>query len=842
MNKIVKVILGILIILLPALAVLGLLFRGLSHKSFYPDTGTVNISGITSDVKVYTDDYGVPHILASNESDMYFALGYMHARDRLWQMDLMRRVAEGRLAEILGSAVLDYDKLFRTIGINKTAFRLYETASPKTREILNAYSNGVNKFIETHNDKLPAEFDILNYKPGQWKPEHSLMIGRLMGWELNIAWYSDYVMGEIIDKAGIEKTSAIFPDTSITLFKKIKIENDSLNDSSKEISKLENNFKNISELGCGFFSVNESYRKYFGINNSHSGSNSWVISGDKSESGKPILANDPHLAFQAPSKWYEAHIRGGNVDVTGMTLPGIPAVIIGHNNSIAWGMTNLMNDDNDFIILDIDSSDNSRYKYKNQTIRLDSITERIPVKDSVEAEIVVRYTPLGAIISDLKKHSFIMDKHESSYLKNQVMTFKWTGNEITDDFLSFYKLNTAKNWDDFRNGLKDYCCPAQNFVYADTAGNIGYHAAGKIPLRKSENFESKIYPSASFEDWTGFVEFDKMPNEFNPKEGYIVTANTNPWNWLKTDNKDRFYISYFWEPSSRFDAITDVLKGTAKFNTDEFKLLQMNLRSPYAKIISSYLTEAFKGAKNIDAVTASALDKFKFWNGEMLHNEPVGALYNVFFVYLVKNIYQDELGDDVFSDFLTIGSFPYNSTLKLLKENDEESSAWFDNINTPAKESKNDIIRKSFFEALDYLKKRFNSDDVNTWRWGDLHKLKFMHVLGSASALDPTFNIGPYEIGGDQTTINNSEYNISKAYKDGGFDDILGPSMRMITDMADIKHSLTVNSTGQSGQPLHPNYQDQTRMWIYGEYKHTVMDEYEMLNKRYTLLTLTPNK
>jgi penicillin amidase len=793
MNKIIKVIIGILIILIPALAVLGLLFRGLSHKSFYPDTGTVSITGISSDVKIYSDDYGVPHILASNESDMYFALGYMHARDRLWQMDLMRRVAEGRLAEILGTKVLDYDKLFRTIGINKTAYKLYENASPKSKDILNAYSKGVNRFIETHMNELPADFDI-------------------------------------------------FPDTSITLFKKIKVEPDSLADSTNKISSLENNFKSITQLGSGFFSLNESYRQFFGINNSHSGSNSWVISGDKSESGKPILANDPHLAFQAPSKWYEAHIKGGNVDVTGMTLPGVPAVIIGHNTSIAWGMTNLMNDDNDFIILEKDSIDNAKYRFKNQIVKIDSVTEHIPVKDSVEAELVVQYTPYGVVISNLNKHGFIIDRHESSYLKDKLMTFKWTGNEITDDFNAFYKLNTAKNWDEFRNGLKEFCCPALNYLYADTAGNIGYQAAGKIPLRKSESFEGKIYPSASIDDWSGFVDFDKMPGVFNPKEGYIASANTNPWNWLRTESKDRYYISYFWEPSSRFDAISEVLKGSPKFNSDEFKLLQMNLRSPYAKTISAYLQEAYKDIKNTDAVTSLALEKFKYWNGEMLHNEPVGAIYNVFFVYLVKNIYHDELGDDVFTDFLAIGSFPYNSTLKLLKENNEESEVWFDNINTPVKETKNDIIRKSFGEALEYLKKRFNSDDVNTWRWGEIHKLKFMHILGSVSALDPTFNIGPYEIGGDQTTVNNSEYNFDNAYKEGRFDDILGPSMRMITDMADVKHSLSVNSTGQSGQPIHPNYQDQTRMWIYGEFKRLVMDEFEMINKRYRLLTLTPNK
>lgn len=843
MNKAAKVIIGILIILIPAVLVLGLLFKGLTQKSFYPDSGEIKIDGISSDVKIYNDDYGVPHIIAANENDMYFSLGYMHARDRLWQMDISRRAAEGRLSEILGNTTLDFDKYFRTIGINKIAYKLFEKSSPKSKEILAAYSNGVNKFIEQHKDELPVEFDVLNYHPEQWKPEHSLMIGRLMGWELNLAWYTDYILGEIITKVGIEKASDIFPDTSVTLFKRVKIEADSLKDTAAEKLSLKNisEFQDITVLGNNFFKITESYREFFDINNSHSGSNSWAISGEKSESGKPILANDPHLAFQAPSKWYEVQMKTGNTfDITGMTLPGVPAIIIGHNKSIGWGLTNLMNDDNDFVILNRDSVDNTKFRYQNRSIKPDSLVERIPVKDSAEVEYIIRYTPLGPVISDLPKHSLISDKSNENIYKDKLITFKWTGYEITDDINTFYRLNHAVNWDEFKNALRDYCCPAQNFMYADTAGNIGYHAAGKIPIRKSDIYDGKFFPSAVENEWTGYADFDKLPNAFNPKEGYLVTANTNPWIWLKTDAKERFYISYFWEPSSRFERIETILKSSTKFNIEENMLTQMNTQSEYAIKISKFLPDAFKDFRNINPVVDAALEMFRKWNGDMNRNDAAGAIFNVFFVYLIKNIYYDELGEEIFKDFLSIGGLPYNSAIKLLNTKDEESLIWFDNINTSAKETKEEIIRKSFSDAIDYLRKRYNTDDIGAWRWGELHKLKFSHILGSVPALDNTFNIGTYEVGGDQTTINCSEYSLYEAYKKGTFDVRLGPSMRMITDMGDISHSLSINTTGQSGQPLHENYSDQSRMWLYGEYKKMVMDELEIINKRYKLLTLLP--
>jgi penicillin amidase len=843
MNKYVKAIIGILIIAIPAVLLLGFLFNKLTTKSFYSNSGTVRVKGIKSDVKIYSGDYGVPHIIASSDEDMYFALGYMHAQDRLWQMDLSRRVAEGKLSEIFGSSTIKYDKLFRTIGINRFVYRWYKHISPKSKQILASYTDGVNEFIAKHFDELPVEFDLLNYKPVPWQPENSLMITRMMGWDLNLAWYSDYIMGEIVSKVGLEKASEIFPDSSIAIFRKPIILDSAQIDSLKKLDSLNeissSNIRETLALGKDFFRTYESYREFFNINCTHMGSNSWVVSSSKSETGKPILANDPHLAFMAPSKWYEVHLKSKDIDVTGMSIAGVPGVAIGHNNIIAWGLTNLMNDDNDFFLLEKDSADANKYRFENQVHSLDSIKEKINVKDSNEIYFTVKNTLLGPVISNLDTRGFISENEHNLY-ENELLTFKWTGFENSDEVDAFYKINKAKNWEEFKSALKEFCVPAQNFIYADTSGNIGYKAAGKIPIRKTENKNNYIYPSYSDMEWTGFINFNELPEIYNPKQGYIATANTNPNDWLKTENKINYYISYIWEPSSRFNRINSVLKDGFKFNVGELKSLQASYQSPYAKEISEFITEAFKNYTDIDNETSQVLNMLKNWNGDMPANDPMGAIYNVFFINLLKNIYFDELGEDVFHDFIMIPNIPFRSTLLLLRNYKQDNPQWFDNVNTGRVETRNEIIRKSLFEAIDFLKKKFSSNDANLWHWGELHKVTFKHPLGVVPELAKSFNIGPFEVGGDQTTVNNSEYSFNDAIRMGAFDNSLGPSMRMIVDLADISHSFTVNTTGESGQPLHPDYADQTRLWLNNDYKTIITNELEMLKNDYSLLILKP--
>lgn len=838
MNKYVKTFLGIIIVAVPVLIVLGVVFNNLSKRSFYPTSGEIAVSGLKSPVKLYFDDYGVPQIYASNEEDAYFTEGYVHARDRLWQMDLTRRVAEGRLSEIFGSTAIEFDKLFKTIGIYRFAYAWYGSLSPKSKEILTSYTLGINSFIESHYNNLPVEFDALNYKPEPWKPEHSLMLARMMAWDLNIAWYTDYILGEVLTKAGIEKTAAIFPDTNITIY--IKPEPVESDTTQPEAVNMEgsNYLKEVSALGKGFFEMNEGYRKFLGINVSHTGSNSWVVSGSRSIYGKPILANDPHLALQSPSRWYELRIKGGELDLRGMTFPGIPGVVIGNNKYISWGLTNLMNDDNDFVILELDSADNGKYKYGKQVLAIDSIKEKIFVKDSVETDFVIRTTKIGPVVSDLRFRGFAdMDSNPEDPYKDKLMTFRWTGFELSDEINCFYGINHAKNWDEFRIALKDFTAPAQNFIYSDIYGNIGYQAAGKVPIRKTASVNNFIFPSSEEVEWAGFVDFDKMPQLYNPKEGYIVTANTDPFGWMK-DVKDKFYISYLWEPSSRFDRITKFIDSKTILDLDDYKLLQNSTESPYAKNITKDIyTDCYENSSPGNNDVVWAVERLRSWNGDMSPNESIGSVYNTYLVFLIKNTFSDELGENVFNDFLAIQNIPYRSLEIIMKD---KNNPWFDNINTPKIETRSDIVKESIAQAIEFLRQKFPNRDINTWHWGEIHNVKFYHPLGIVEALDNTFNIGPFECGGDQTTVNNTEYRFSDVMKDGKYRVVVGASMRMLVNMADIEHPLTINSTGQSGQPVNDHYSDQARMWHFGEYKTNTMSEMEMIDKRYSLLNLLP--
>ncbi len=838
MNKYLKTFLGFLVVFLPALLILGLLFNNLSKKSFYPTSGEISVSGIKNPVNINFDNYGIPHIYARNEEDAYFTLGYVHSRDRLWQMDLTRRVAQGRLSEIFGTKTLDFDRLFRTIGIHRFCYNWYNNISPKSKQILDSYSAGVNRFIEDNYRNMPVEFDALDYRPEPWKPEHSLMLARMMGWDLNIAWYTDYILGEIINSAGIEKVSEIFPDTNITIYKKPvpEADEDSTETDDKKQTGMTDHLLKIAELGNGYFRLNESYREFFSINGSHIGSNSWVVSSDKSLSGKPILANDPHLAMQAPSRWYEVNIKGGELDAHGMTLPGVPGIVIGNNRFVAWGLTNLMNDDNDFIILENDSADSRKYVYSNRSYAPDSIKEKIYVKDSMESDYVVRTTVIGPVLSDLKVRGFAYTENKDlKHAQGKLMTFRWTGFENSDDVLSFYRLNISKNWDEFKAALKDFGVPAQNFIYADIYGNIGYHVGGKIPIRRTSDPNNWLFPSDRELEWTGFVNFEDLPNTFNPKEGYIATANTNPFDWLK-DGKPRYYISYLWESSSRMNKISSFLSSRSKYDIDDFMLLQNNYESPYARRIAGIASKDLD-SNNSNADIKWAAQRFSYWNGEMLPGESIGSVYNVFLTYLIKNTFADELGESVFSDFLIVQNMPYRSLELIIDKNE---NIWFDNINTPRTETRADIVRQSMEEAIEFLRSRFTNQDINTWHWGELHRVKFRHPLGFVEALDKTFNIGPYSVGGDQTTINNTEYRFEGFLKNKEFDVVVGPSMRMIIDLSDIEHPLMINSSGQSGQPVEDNYSAESRKWLYGEYRKNTMSEMELLAKEHSMLVLIP--
>lgn len=841
-NSILKNILGLTALIIIVLITVGLLFNSLTKKSFYDESGIIKTKGISNRVNIYKSELGVTQIFADNESDMYFTLGYMHAQDRLWQMDLSRRVAEGRLSEILGKDALDYDVLFRTVGINRSCNKQFEKLSLKSKSILSAYSSGINFFIEQNSKNLPLEFDILNYKPELWKPEHSLMVIRLMGWELNLSWYTDVMFGEIVKKFGFEKAKDFFPDYPDDAPFVIKGESGKLiNDSSVSNKKnlfneslqnqINKNYSDIYESGKNFFDLSKSFRNYFGADGTHVGSNAWVISGSRTESGKPVIANDPHLTLMVPSKWYEVSIYDNQkkYSVCGFSIPGAPGIAIGHNNSISWGLTNLMCDDSDFFILKKDSLDKSKYVYKNETLPLDSSVENIKIKNSNDDYVFTAYsTKLGPVVSNLSKTGFANNQRFLFDSPDELLTFRWTGFEFSDELETFYNINNAANLKDFENGLKTFGTPALNFVAADTSGNIAYHAAGLIPVRSNFSDESLAgFPSNGETDWSGFVPFNELPAITNPKEGFIVSANNKPLKNYK------YYISNLYEPHYRAERIEELIKSNPTVTDDEVKIIQKDVYGIQAKDFCIHLFEAFGDSANLTGDFKTYLDLMKQWDFEFKTNSIPATLFAQFEIELYKNLYKDILGKELFENYLYLKTIPVRNTAKLLNAN---SSVFFEN-----KFSKEQILRKSFYDAVSALISKYGPD-LNNWQWGNVHKVYLKHPLGVIPSLSSMLNIGPYKISGSGTTVSNFEYSFFKALEGNEFESNLGPSMRMINDLSMIQRYQSIIPTGESGQPLHRNYEDQARLWVNGDYK-TVSTNFEDLKKEnLKLLALEPSE
>ncbi|MBK8981680.1 MAG: penicillin acylase family protein [Ignavibacteria bacterium] len=834
MNPVLKNILGILILLIIVFITVGILFNNLTKKSFYEESGTFKIKGITGNVNVYMTDFGVPHIYAENEEDMYFTLGVIHARERLWQMDLMRRVAEGKLTEIMGKEVLEYDILFRTLGIDKNSGYQYDKLSPVSKSLLNSYSAGVNNFIENNSKQLPLEFDILNYKPEQWKPEHSLMIVKLMAWELNLSWYTDVMFGEIVKKFGIDNAKFFFPDYPedapfIVKDDQLKIKSDTVKKPVSMLKSVEKNYGDISSLGKEFYASAMKFREFIGTEGAHVGSNSWVISGSRTESGKPLLANDPHLALQVPSKWFEVSLYNEKkkYSVCGFTIPGVPGVAIGHNDVISWGLTNLMCDDSDFYILKRDSVPGGNYIYRDKSFALDSSIESIKIKDENDEYVFTAYTTvLGPVVSGLSKTGFINNQNFDKVNEDEILTFRWTGFEYSDEIETFYKLNNAANWNEFKDALKTFGAPALNFVYADTAGNIGYRSAGFIPVRNFTESESAPFiPLGPDALWTSFVPFDELPESVNPAAGYIVTANNKP------KNNYKYYISNLYEPHYRAERIEQLITGMPLTNEEESKKIQRDVYSIQAKEFCGFLFESFGDSSDLTPDIKSYLDILKQWDYEFRLHSTGAGIFAMFEVQLYKNLYKNELGSELFEDYLYLKNIPVRNTSKLLKLS---SSFLFENNII-----KRQIIRRSFYEAVSALISKYGNNPEG-WKWDLMHDVYMRHPLGIVPEFSSMLNIGPFSIGGNGTTVNNLEYSFSKALTDQRFESYLGPSMRMIANMISIKNYLSILPTGQSGQPISPNYGDQARLWLNGDYKKVTTDFAELKKENLKMLSFEP--
>ncbi|MFA8342897.1 MAG: penicillin acylase family protein [Rhodothermaceae bacterium] len=764
--------------------------------------GEESVAGLETGVEVFRDNHAIPYIYANSRFDAAFSTGYLHAQERMFQMDVMRRAGAGRLSEIFGTKTVNFDKMFRTLQIGAVAEKAVASLEDDTKKMLEAYANGINEYLRLHPDKLGVEFDVLDYAQEEWTIEHSLIISKLLAWELNISWWVDVSFSNLLQKLGESKLRDILPDFP-----------------ENAPTIIPGNVKSFSKIKTDFIQLDKDFREFIGFTGTHIGSNNWVAGSTRSESGKPVIANDPHLSFQVPGKWYFVSVNSPEWNVTGFTLPGVPFVIIGKNNSISWVVTNVMADDADFYAETLDDN-KLKYQLDNNWEKLSIVNDTIQVKDSQPVEMIIRKTHRGPIISNIHNYSF--SDEEGTY-KRANLSMRWTALEFHNDVNSIYKINKSSNWKEFKSALSKYSAPGQNFVFADSS-NIGYVCAAKLPKRYS-NSPTFVYDGKySSSDWNGFVKFSEMPKFYNPKKGYIASANN------KAVKNFNYHISNLWEPASRINRIRELLDSKEKHSVKDFKDYQNDFYSDYAKEITKYILKAFKNINIKDENLNRALEQISRWNFVMEKENQAPAIYEVFFNQLLRNIFLDEMGEKLFNDYVFIANVPYRTVQKLLAE---KYSSWFDNVSTEDYETRDEIIRKSMVDALAYLEKNV-SPEIAEWQWGRIHKVKFKHLFSGENALiDDIINVGPFEIGGSGTTIFNTEYSLSKPYQNK-----LGPSMRYIFDFAEKDIIEMILPTGQSGHFLSEHYSDMTNDWLNGKYYKVNTNENFVKNSDYKKLVL----
>ena len=796
-------------ILQAILLILVLTFIGIRVYLYHPlpkYSGKKIIKALQKPVDVFTDEYGVPHIIADNETDLFFAAGYIAARDRLFQMSMVAFAVRGELSSALGDDFIGSDIYLRTWRINAVSKKIEKNLDKDTYHILSTFCDGINMRIRELGKNLPVEFKIMGIKPLLWEPSDVIGYARMMAHELQSSWKTEVVYGAIVENFGLEKFKEIYPNYS---------------KEQPTIAHLLNN-NDLTPLYTSVMKNEEKVRDLLGFSSPFYGSNNWVISGDKTESGKPLLANDPHLGFLQPPRWYEMHLKGGRFNVSGICIAGIPVPIIGQNENCAWGFTNVMIDDVDFFIEKTDPSNPNKYLSDDRWLDMEIIEETIPLKDGGDTTIVIRVTKHGPVISDI--HPLLKEG-------NATVSMAWTGHRETNEMSTFLGLNKMKNWDDFTEAVKSFGVPGQNMVYADVNGNIGWRPAVYIPIRKEG---SSLLPRPGHDpdyDWKGKVPFDKMPFLYNPKKGFISTANNKT-----IGDEFPYYISGLWADPSRASRIEEMLLSMDQMTVDDMKSVQLDMTSNYAKEIVHYFTDTETGDETGNL--KKAYDFLKNWDGYEGAESPAALVFNSASIQLVKNVYGDELdllGEGYLESFIGL-KYIHSRNLRDMLANG--TSSWFDNINTKEYiETKDDILRRSLEMAVEEIESLVGYN-ISNWRWGRVHTLTHPHALGKIKILDWLFgfNVGPFEQGGSDKTPRAAGYSTSKPYIETA-----GASMRRIVDFNNLNETQFILPTGQSGLYNSPHYDDQADMFQKGEYRTTWFDEdYIRSAKNFRHLKLIP--
>lgn len=772
--KIAKRILVGVLVLLSVAAVAALVMLQNIKTAAIPNYGeNVEMQGLSAEVTVFRDSLGIPHVYAENQSDLYRAVGFAMAQDRLWQMDLLRRVTQGRLSEILGKDQINTDLLMRALQIQPKSEKILQGAAPQIIEALEAFADGVNQYIA--KSPLPPEFKVLGYRPDPWEPVHSINLIGYMSWDLSAGWGTEYLLHLLRKEIPDELIADLIPqldnhETPIfPNFGEIEISNGT----GTMLSASEK----LAALGAEVFS----------------GSNNWAIAGTKSKTGKPLLANDMHLGLFAPGIWYQMHQNvAGKLNVTGVVLPGQPFIISGHNDSIAWGMTNVMVDDLDFYAEKI-NADTTQYFFDGQWKNFRIEKQIIKTKEGDEIEKVLRFTHRGPMVNLFKTAT------------ETPLSIRWLGNEMSNEIRTVFLLNRANNWADFRNAVSTFKSVSQNIVYADVKGNIGLQCSAGVPIRAGSGIQ--IYPGDSSKyDWQGLVPFEELPYEYNPPRGYVSSANNKT-----VGSRYPYYISRWFAPPHRINRIREMLEEKELLGVADFKAMHADVKSLQAEKMVPVFLKAFKMKNDWNETEKVAIAKLQNWDFQLFRQSQAASIYENLYLKLCENLIRDDLSPELATKLKGERMLLENLVINILEQ---QNSGWIDDKTTLEKEDFTRIINRAFAETVADLDSIYGPD-VEDWKWEKMHTLTLSHPLGVVPALNIAFNLnrGPFGVPGSYHTVCPYSYPFNNLYRVNH-----GASHRHIYDAANWDNSETIIPTGTSGIPSSPFYLNQTQMYINNQY------------------------
>jgi penicillin G amidase len=771
-HRALKVFAGIVFAL--ALVLLGA--YGYLRLSLPQTSGEIELAGIGAPVEILRERNGIPHIFASSEADAQFALGFAHAQDRLWQLEMNRRIGAGRVAELVGAAALDTDRFLRTLGVRRVAEANIGNLDPDTRKLLSAYAAGVNAFLDT-KPVLPLEFWILRAAPEPWSEVDTAAWAKMMAWDLGGNWRSELLRLQLarrLPNAAIEQFLPPYPGDAPR----------ALPDLRELYRTLEKEPAQVSE-GDAIVGA----------------SNSWVVSGAHTASGKPLLANDPHLGLSAPNIWYLAHLHAPGLDAIGATLPGMPGIVIGRNARIAWGATNTGPDVQDLYLERLDAR---AFTTRRETIK---------VKGAADVQLAVRVSRHGPVISDVLQSAL------EAAPRGYALAMAWTALAEDDASLAaLVRLGRARDWNEFVDATRSLHAPQQNLSYADVDGNIGFIAPARVPVRKAQNRLRGLAPAPGWDaryDWDGFIPFDELPRAFNPPSGAIVTANHKivPPGYAH-------HITDEWDAPYRAQRIEQLLAQTKRHDVASLRRMQMDSVSLAARDMLPLMLSVRSNAEVVKKLAA--------WDGAMAVDRAEPLIFDAWWRELARAMYADELGPAF--------AGRWRPRVEFMKKVLEENGAWCDDVRTPRTESCAELLELSLDRALADVRRRYGDDAV----WGTAHEARLRHrPFSRVAGLQRIFDIRVPSAGGS--------YTINRGEMDWGddaepFSNRHASSLRAIYDLADPQASLFIMPGGQSGNPLSAHYRDLAPLWARGEYLQMITDRTRLESLGVQRLVLKPRR